>query len=678
MKRELKLLIGVLPILTSLILLDKQASTTQVQASDPIWVEQAIAPSGEDYNYTISYNPTTILAVNPTFPTEADGEDVTPLNYMEIFSTNTYIDLTGGIRNDFMTMGTWAMIQGSHNLGRIYTITIDIDESKYTDIATELGGALGLQLREGRVNEFQNAEDENSGPTSVDLLTGVITWDLTIRDREHPFFYDESRLDDISNFNFISTRTIYLDGITITGTHFMEVTNGTSLRPVYVQYYGFGDINFNVNEDNRVDYASDDWMIEDLDDSTLAPLASMEIFTIISVYTYDDEHALAVTSMKTIVTDDPETVLIATPIETVLTMPCDSKNWMIGLSSLTYGGQDAMGIPESMFNLEYEFLGYDYVGIHLWNGSCYLDGYVTNESVIPATPQIGVNGSAILGNIMSAMVDGWLYTASDTIDAGIPENSYATFRLDTPTSYIALSEIYAGQGDVAYIDITLTIQGYESYSGSGLSNQFCLVLQDESGGMINETERYFNLTPADNEITVSYEHISFYAARSFSLSVVEIKDYLFSFSLSVDGFEYDQGVFSVEHQALFYSASFLYWTSDLMGATEDGVCEFIDPLNGWDMLGDEYNFLSNDAKSFLDINSTAINTEEIDFMNERYLYIRSTNPLMYDDFMLVAGFGGIAQQSLTTDNQSIIVIISALVFTLSSYMIIRTKQKRRI
>ncbi|MDD3389554.1 MAG: hypothetical protein PHU10_04480, partial [Bacilli bacterium] len=114
MKRELKLLIGVLPILTSLILLDKQASTTQVQASDPIWVEQAIAPSGEDYNYTISYNPTTILAVNPTFPTEADGEDVTPLNYMEIFSTNTYIDLTGGIRNDFMTMGTWAMIQGSH------------------------------------------------------------------------------------------------------------------------------------------------------------------------------------------------------------------------------------------------------------------------------------------------------------------------------------------------------------------------------------------------------------------------------------------------------------------------------------------------------------------------------------------------------------------------------------
>ena len=115
-----------------------------------------------------------------------------------------------------------------------------------------------------------------------------------------------------------------------------------------------------------------------------------------------------------------------------------------------------------------------------------------------------------------------------------------------------------------------------------------------------------------------------------------------------------------------------------MGATEDGICEFIDPLNGWDMLGDEYNFLSNDAKSFLNINSTAINTEEIDFMNERYLYIRSTNPLMYDDFMLVAGFGGIAQQSLTTDNQSIIVIISALVFTLSSYMIIRTKQKRRI
>ena len=32
MKRELKLLIGVLPILTSLILLDKQASTTQLQA----------------------------------------------------------------------------------------------------------------------------------------------------------------------------------------------------------------------------------------------------------------------------------------------------------------------------------------------------------------------------------------------------------------------------------------------------------------------------------------------------------------------------------------------------------------------------------------------------------------------------------------------------------------------
>lgn len=272
------------------------------------------------------------------------------------------------------------MFQGTINLGRIYQVIIDIDETKYT-VMSELGGAFGLQLKFGKDQEFTNPKDDESGPTGIDKETWVVTWDLTIKGRDHPFFLDESKLDSVSNFNFIATRTIYIEAITIIGTHFMTITNHTTIRPAYAfNSGGFPFSMFDINMDNRTDFAYYAFETEGFVTTAPRPLSDILMYTIKYGDPYNDlGHHLKVTTMKAIIVEEGALVLALTPISSPLMMRIDKLNWLSGLSAITYGGQDVSHLPETDFNFEYPSIGYQDILIGLWNANTWVEGYVTND-----------------------------------------------------------------------------------------------------------------------------------------------------------------------------------------------------------------------------------------------------------------------------------------------------------
>jgi hypothetical protein len=674
MKRKIIPLFVVLPILVGLFSLSFSSSPIKAKAVDVPWVEVATPQAmGEDFAYTINFNQASIATANPFFPSipNTNATETTFSYGITMLSTNTYI----GSSDDFLTLDTWAMIQGQHNLGRIDVITIDIDESHYSNIQTELAGAFGLQLREGRVNEFQNAEDEESGPTYIDLVNGIVAWDLTIRGRTHPFFLDESRLDDISNFNFIATRTIYLDGITVTGHHFMEITNGTSLRPAYAAYEGFSTNLFDINMDNRVDFALDDFNVTGFSSETPRPLADMLEFSISYAYPYDGTNYLTVSTMKAIIMPD-EFVFEIVPLFDEVVMQIDKKNWLGDIASITYGDQDASILDESVFTINFPALGYQELEIGLWNAYTYVPGQVTNNGAIISVQEVGVTGEIINGSIMSSMVDGSSYTSSDVIDPVTPQNSYSIFRLDDVGSGISLSSTYQSQGYVDSMDFTLTIHSYEAFSGTGESNRFTLAFHQHDGQIIDETVRSFTLTPSDTTKTISYTNQSGYLGASFSLYCDDIFDYRFNFSLSVNGFEYYPNVITPEQQALLFARSFDIITSNLQGGLEDGVCEF-DIHNDWAKLIEEYDVMHTNTKTVLSSNSTTMKSPEVEAMIERYQYIRSTNPSYYVDFLGLSSAPGEMNTSITTNARLPLFIVVALL-SIGGYYFFYQKQKRLV
>ena len=667
-------LLVVLPILTGLFMLSSNHSSIKAKAVDVPWVEEAYPLGvGEDFNYVSQFNPTTISGANPSFPNSPNTSvtQTTFSNGISIQSTNTYI----GTSEPYLTLDAWAMIQGYTNLGRIDMIQIDIAESKYSDILSELGGAFGLQLREGRVQEFQNAEDEQSGPTAIDLGTGLITWDLRVRGRTHPFFLNESRLDDISNFNFIATRTVYIESINITGYHFMEISNGTSLRPAYALNEGFSTTLFDINMDNRVDHATDDFVVSGFDSSSPHPLSNMLEFSIHYAYPYDGTNYLTVSTMKAIIMPD-DFVLEVVPLYDPVTMQIDKKNWMADLASITYGGQDASILNESTFSITFPALGYQDVQMRLWNAFVDVPGLVTNMGATIVTQQVGVTGDVIGGNIVSWMVGGSLFTSSDVMDPVTPSNSYSIFRLDGVGSGIFLDSPYQSQGVVDSMDFTITIHSYEAYSGLDASNGFTLAFHQKNGQIIDETIRTFTLSPSDTTKTISYTHQSGYLGTSFSLYCDSIKDYRFNFSISVDGFEYYANVVTPEQQALLFTRSFNTITTGLQGSSEDGICEF-DIHNDWSKLSEEYSYMHTDAMSVISSNSSTMKSLEVESMIERYQYIRSTHPSYYSDFLgLSSAPGGMNTPLSSNVRLPLLIIISLL--SIGGYSFFYQKQKRLI
>lgn len=674
MNRKIMPLLVVLPTLAGVFSLSSTKPPLKAKAVDVPWVEEAYPLGvGESFYYVINFNQSDISVANPSFPTAPNTipTETSLSNGITMLSTNTYI----GASDDFLTLDAWAMIQGNHNLGRIDKIEVDIDESHYSDIQTELGGALGLQLREGRVQEFQNAEDESSGPTGINFSTGLITWDLTIRGREHPYFYDESRLDDISNFNFIATRTIYIDSINVYGYHFMEITNGTSLRPAYGLYEGFATSLFDINMDNRVDHATDDFDVNGFDNENSYPLSNMLEFSVSYMYPYDGTNYLTVSTMKAIIMPN-EFVLEVIPLYDQVTMQIDKKNWIFDLDSITYGGQDASFLDESLFNISFPALGYQEIQIGLWNAFTYVPGLVSNSGAIISTQEVGVTGEVISGNITSMMVGGSLYTFSDVMDPVNPSNSYSIFRLDNVGSGISLGGPYQSQGYVDSMDFTLTIHSYELYSGFDADNQFSLAFHQANGTMIDETIRTFTLSPSDTTKMISYTNQSGYLATSFSLYCDGINDYRFNFSISVDGFEYYPNVVTPEQQALFFTRSFDLLTTDVQGSAEDGICEF-DIHNDWSKLSEEYNYMDANAKSVISSNGTGMKSLEVEAMIERYQYIRSTNPSYYYDFLGLTTPPGGMNTSVKTDVRFPLLIVVALL-SIGGYYFFYQKQKRLV
>lgn len=679
MKRGKWLLFGVIPLLASLLVINTNTSLTKSNALPSPWIEKAIAPVGEDYSYIISYDISSIIAANASYPTSGGQESTTHLDGVDVFSTNAFI----GPMDTFITMGTFSMIQGGYNLGRIATITIDIDETQYGDMS-ELGGDFGLQLREGRTQEFQNAENESAGPTAINNTTWEITWDLTWRTIDHPgfvpFFIDETRLDDISNFNLVAINPIFITSITITGTHFMEVSNGTPLRPAYFTGESFNYVYVDINTDNRIDIGTDEFNLSAFDTTVAYPIESMMEFTISSFYPYDDVHYLAVTTVKALViAGDPyeDTLLIATPINPELTMPVDGKNWKSGLASLTYGGQDALVVDESVFGINYFAFGHQYVDIYLWNSTTYVPAYITNQGVVAETPNVGVNGALIEGNIMESMVGGSFFTATDTIDPVNPQNSYSTFTFTQLYSAIGLNSPYTSQGFVDSINFTLTVRGMSAFSGGGTANRFSIILKQQNGSEVDDTLRFFTLDSESTTVAINYSHLSAYQVVGFYIRSEEIKDLTFSFSVSVTGFEYFNGTFTEEMQAFYYARSFLTLTNGIQGASEDGVCDFSgDPTNDWSMFSTEYGYLSASVKSLFANNLTTMKSSKVENMLARYTYILNTDPMTYNDFMAASGGGGLRPVVTTTNNKAILPLLITVLSAGSLYWVIRKKQRR--
>lgn len=681
MKRKIMPFFMAIPLLASFFAFSMKSQEIKAAAVEPDWKEVAVEPSPGAYEYLHMFTPGNVTAFPNIFPTTPNNvQTIVTLNQSLISATNSYIGETGGIPNNYITLDPYAMIQGYHNLGRIFGIGIFFSKTMYTEanMMTELAGKLGLQLKVGKGNEFVNPEDNDSGPTVINTTDRMIGWDLTLKGREHPFFLDESKLDNVSNFNFIAVNTIYIESIRIAGNHFMEVTNHSSFRPAIEPYGSVDPIMFDINVDNRVDIAIDDFTVDNLDSTNPAPISAMEEFSIRYNQPYNQYgDFLSVDTMKVIVIDYTDTLLTITPISGPLTIKSDKKGWKTGVSAITYGGQDVMSLNESSFIVEFNSLGYGNAYFNLWNAYTTLSAIITNTGVTPATQSVGVTGDSIVGTIVSMMISGNDYLATDYYDMIVPDNSYSTFRLNANESYIELNPQNGSQGYVDSMIFTIDVVSVEPFIGADLANRFELVFLQADGSPIPETLRDFTLTSTSTQAVISYTHQSGYYGKTFSLTCKEIFDSRFHLKISVTGFEYYASVYTIEQEALTYAYSFDYLTASLQGASEDGVCEF-DVNNNWTLLANEYQAMSTEAKALFTTNATEMKSSEIEYIIGIYQYIRSTNPSVYSDFMGLGSSPSPLPQVRQVIDVRIPLLIIVSLLSIGGYYYSYRKQKKII
>lgn len=655
MKKEHRLIIVVTALLTSFSLFGLNPHTVDAKTVDEPWVKVAFPDVGESYTYTLVYNTNNILLDQPEFPTTTGADAYTLLGDMEIASTNTYISEVESARVDYFTMGSSGFIYGSSNLGRISKITLDIDETKYTNIQTELAGALGIQLKEGRVEEWMNAEDNDSGPTYGSYTTGIFEWDLTVRDREHPFFLDESRLDDISNVRIITINPIHFESITIEGTRFLEITNGTTLYPVFVQneFANFTDRLFDINLNNMTNLGqhviSNYFNIIGFDNTVARPLENMEVFTIQCAQSYDGIHYLKITNMEAIILPESTPILTIVPANsTHLIGKMDGTGWKSSAASITYGGQDALGIDESIFGTDDNFypLGftndYGHKYITLFNAETMIPMYTTNQGMSIVTPIPGVTGDVILGSLAGMIMDEYGVTVTDVF---LPDNPpYGKFVFDQVGDWMRMSEAYRSQGSVQSMEMTVTVLNTpEGVQPSDyLDLQFTLI--GDYADPIIETERTIRLSNATNQYVISYDNLSGYYGTGVKVACTGYNNFNPEIRIDVDGFEYYENVTSAEQQAMYFMWSFMYHTDYMAGTTPgDGICEFANVVNDWDMLETEFGYMATASKTVLENNINTMQSSEVNTMFERYEYIQKSD-VSFTDFMTP-----VTQQSVVDD-----------------------------
>lgn len=665
----------------------------QVDATDPNWMVSSTEPSPGDYDYSTVLDSVSLVTDNPTFPTTADEVTFEVAAAAMQFSSNLiYIGLDEyEERLPYFTMTgsahpNYGMLEAAANIGRISKLTFDFDETAYGSQTFEqaLGGKLGLQLREGQNPEYLSAEDDDSGPTYANATTWVIEWDLTIRERTHPFFLDESRLDDISNFRFFALGDLHFESITITGTHFLEVSNGTPYYMATNVGSAFSFDGFIINYDNRIDYESpeDGFTYSGFSSAVEAGYASPELFTITTIDTYDGTNTMSAVDVPHIIVGatDPLLEVIATYPDDIR-IPITISGWIsmndieYGTDvSVEYGGQT---IDSSYFDakdaVSINGLGNQTATILFLNADCMFDAIVTFETVTIADPVENVDTSPIVGSILGMICDVSDVDYEDIFEDG----GYANFTFNTIGGYISLAENYRSTGAVDYIDVILEPSEFTATTGGSASNLFEVALIDENGNKIPKTVKTVELEYSYYNTVISYEHVSGYRGVGFILTCLGINDYIITMSVSVDGREFVDEYYSYDMQAIDYTNYFLGNTMGLRGVAEDSVCVFGDSST-WDELGYEYDYMIENSQTRLHDNRFYMADDDIDLLLERYQYIVNNSDDAYEDFMgIIPVIGAARPQSFSLEIAGIMFFAMAFIGSSIGYFMIK-KQKNDI
>lgn len=618
------------------------------------WLAAATEDEPGDFSFSLEVTPAILLAQDENFPETAQEDPYYPqAEETNLAQPSTVLETLGLFiptvgdppeREAYMTLGfetdNFGFVNGLNNMGRITKVGFDIAEDQYLDPGTELDGAIGLQLREGKNADYSSADDENSGPTFVDNVEWTVEWDLTWRTTDEPshgegftpFFTDESRLDDISNFRIIAIEEVKLEKIYIEGHHFFEAYNDTPYYyAMWEGYYITEGWGLNFNFDNRIDQ---DFEIDISAAETPLLEESQEYVTHdipFSVYSEDGLVYLYLDVPVVVVDLElPLMELTLTDPETTPNMPVSITGWVNALSGATYGNQTIdTSYLDNPANVEIGTLfGLQLANINFFSATVVLEVNVTNQGVNIAEPDPQPMG----GNLVS------MVTYSENIDTvdhyeGEDPSAYYTEYTFNDGGYLTLAPGYESQGTkVQEMHFTIEILDRAAYEGSASLNGFRIWLVDAFENRIDDTERYLEILETDTTVYIDYYNVSAYKAVSFYMETADIEDTIFTFKLSMTGTEYDEAYYSHEDQALFYARAFVYMTTDVWGGSENGVCEGLTGAQ-WTDLSNEYSYMSWDTQSMYVDNASKMESLDIEAMLGRYEYLNNLDPVTYLDFL---------------------------------------------
>ncbi len=669
---------------------------TIIDAAGENWLAEAEETTPGEFGFSLEITPEMLLLQDENFPISAgtdpyytQAEEITFQELSTVLETiGLFVPMIGDPleRAPYMTLGfaddNFGFVNGYHNMGRLTKVGFDIAEDQYTDPGTELEGAIGLQLREGQYADYSSA-DKAAGPTYVDNVDDwIVEWDLTWRTTDEPahegftpFFEDESRLDDISNFRIIALEEVYFEKIYVEGYHFLEASNDTPYYyAMWEQNYVSESWGLDFNFDNRTD---DGYEING-EDAWTSNLEPDEYYVTRELPFYADSEDGLVTlqvNVPVVVVDDETPLLELTFLDpmTPPNMPVSISGWVSTLEEATYGNQpiDAAYLdnPE---NVEISpIFGLQDANICFFSGEVMQEVYVTNQGASIEEP----DPSAMGGNLVS------LVTYSENVDLvdhfeGEDPNEYYTDYTFYEGGFLTLAEGYESQGTkVQEMHFTLDITATESYEGSASSNGFTMWLLDQNFDYIPETQRYIEIQPTDTTVYVDYLNVSAYKAISFAMEATDIKDTIFTFKLSMIGEEYAMSYYSNEDQALFYAQAFVNMTENVWGDDENGVCEGLSGSQ-WDDLADEYSYMTWTTQSLYVDNGLKMNAEAIDAMLDRYQYLNSLDPTTYPDFLNEEEPMKITPLPINTSDEGLFAMIA--IFSTGAMAFIFIRRKKRI
>lgn len=644
MKRTQRLVLVLTPLLTILSLIGYKSPLLEVKAEMTPWVKEAVPAAGESFDYVKTYDVTNMLSDQPEFPTEAGTNSEVLMGDMAFSSTNTYISMEGESRASYFTMGSSAFLFGSSNLGKISKITLDLNQGMYggTIEPEELAESFGLQLVVGQSSEYLNI-----GPSGPSFDGNLVTWSFLPTDPEHPYLDPVSDQENISNFRLITLVPVYFDAVIIEGTRFLEITNGTTLIPAFKQNQDIPaysnrlyDINYNNRTDLGTNALNEYFVVEGFSNATIGN----ETFTLRTDQPYDyDEFDnplyMVIDNMDAIIIDPEDELLVITPTnEAYLTIKMDGAGWKSTAATITYGGQDATAVAESIFYSDDNFYG---IGLNdgfnsrnysLFNAMTFVPTYVTNNGVSIATPVEGVTGEAITGYLAGMIMD-IAEESVDYEDVFPPEQPpYGKFVFDQIGDSMRLAENYRSSGAVQSMTFTITIVStpLEAQPGDYIDLEFALT--DEWNDTYEVTTKTAHLVYGGSEYTLSFDYLSGYYIKGFTVTCTDVYNFAPEIKIEVDGFEYYANVVSAEQQAMHYMWSFMNWTEYLEGTPGDGVCEFASSSNDWTMLSAEFNYMDLNSQAVLENNINTMKSIDVNEMFARYDYVQKSNPL-FNDFM---------------------------------------------